>query len=132
MDISSIMHATQIKNILNENQRHEAVINDFQSILDKAMNDQSAIDSKALKEACEAFESYFIQMMFREMRKTSFRDKNSFIPLTNAEKIFTEMMDEETAKAAAKAGGSIAKNFSSSLHCQTSSSDTDKRRIIGF
>ena len=107
MDIvASVMnHNNNLFNFKTENQRHETILNDFQSILDKAVNDQSKADNKILREAVETFEAYFLQMMFREMRKTSFDNGNSFIPKSNAEKIFTDMLDEETAKSAARSGG---------------------------
>jgi len=58
---------------------------------------------EAVQYAAEAFESYFIQMMLTEMRRTIPDDK-SFIPKSHAERIFTEMLDEEIAKEAARAG----------------------------
>ena len=61
-------------------------------------------DKKQLMEACESFESYFLQMLFREMRKT-LSDEDGLIPKSNAEKIFTDLLDEETSKNAARAGG---------------------------
>ena len=58
---------------------------------------------EAIQYAAEAFESYFIQMMLREMRRTV-PDDQGFIPKSQAERIFTEMLDEEIAKEAARAG----------------------------
>ena len=57
-----------------------------------------------IKDAAEAFESYFIQIMLREMRKTIPEDQG-FIPTSTAERIFTEMLDEEIAKDVARSGG---------------------------
>jgi flagellar protein FlgJ len=57
-----------------------------------------------LMAACESFESYFLQMMLREMRKTQLDDEG-FIPKGQAERIFTDLLDEERAKLAAKSGG---------------------------
>jgi flagellar protein FlgJ len=105
MDINSIVNNSQLYGFITENQRHETALSGFQSILDKALEDRDAVEDKALREACETFESYFLHMMFKEMRKTSFDDRGSFIPKSNAEKIFTDMMDEENAKIAAKSGG---------------------------
>ena len=61
-------------------------------------------DRAALKEAAIEFEAYFIQMMFRTMRQTIDRE-NSFMPQSQAEKIFEDMLFEEASKAAARAGG---------------------------
>ena len=63
-------------------------------------------EMEAIRYAAETFESYFIQMMFREMRRSSETlNENSFIPRSQAERIFTEMLDEETAISAAANGG---------------------------
>lgn len=59
---------------------------------------------EAIQYAAEAFESYFIQMMLREMRRT-IPDEGGLIPTSQAERIFTEMLDEEISKEAARAGG---------------------------
>lgn len=56
-----------------------------------------------LEKACADFESYFLQMMFREMRKTAV--EGGFMPKSQAENIFQDMLDEEYAKKSAKAGG---------------------------
>jgi len=42
--------------------------------------------------------------MFREMRRTTENEK-TFMPKSNAERIFTEMLDEEMSNKAAAAGG---------------------------
>ncbi|MCL2015711.1 MAG: rod-binding protein [Defluviitaleaceae bacterium] len=54
--------------------------------------------------AAEAFESYFLQIMLREMRNT-IPDDNGFIPRSQAERIFTDMLDEQIAREATTAGG---------------------------
>jgi len=64
----------------------------------------SAEERAAIQEAAEAFESYFIQMMLREMRNT-LSDEDGLIPKSRAEQIFTEMLDEEWAKEAARGRG---------------------------
>jgi flagellar protein FlgJ len=104
MDITGIMNH-EIRAFMNESQRHDATVSAFQSVLDRAMENRDAVEDKALREACESFESYFLQMMFREMRKTSFNADNGFFTKSQAEKLFTDMMDEEVSKAAAKTGG---------------------------
>ena len=61
-------------------------------------------EKRAIREAAEAFESYFIHIMLREMRRT-IPDEGGLIPRSQAEKIFTDMLDEELAKEAARGGG---------------------------
>ncbi|MFV0441121.1 MAG: rod-binding protein [Lachnospirales bacterium] len=55
-----------------------------------------------LKEACKEFESYFLQTVMKEMRKTIPEDENSLIKKSQGEKIFTDMLDEEYAKMSAE------------------------------
>jgi flagellar protein FlgJ len=62
----------------------------------------------AIRKAAVEFESFFLQMMFREMRKTTFNE-NGFLPKSNAEKIFTDMMDEQVANSSA--GGDWAGRY---------------------
>lgn len=62
-----------------------------------------AKDKEKLKTAAQEFESYFIQMMFKEMRNTVPTD--GLIPKSNAEQIFQSMLDEEVAASAAEGQG---------------------------
>ena len=64
----------------------------------------SDVERQAIQDAAEAFESYFLQIMLREMRRT-IPDDGGLIPKSQAEQIFTEMLDEEIAIEAARAGG---------------------------
>lgn len=60
----------------------------------------------ALKEATQAFESFFLQIMFREMRRTVPEPaENSVFERSHAERVFREMLDEEMAIMAANNGG---------------------------
>jgi len=67
-------------------------------------NGVSDEERQAIQEAAEAFESYFLQIMLSEMRRTIPED-GGIIPTSQAERIFTEMLDEEIAKEAARSGG---------------------------
>ncbi|MFP4697166.1 MAG: rod-binding protein [Eubacteriales bacterium] len=60
-------------------------------------------DNKELKDACEQFESYFINQMLKEMRKTV--PESGLIKESQGEKIFKDMLYEEYAKEAAKGQG---------------------------
>lgn len=73
----------------------------FQDALKKAAEEQ---DDEKLKYACEQFEGYFIQTIFKEMRKTV-DTSHSYIQMSNADNIYRDMLDEEYSKNAAKAGG---------------------------
>lgn len=63
-------------------------------------------DDEQLKEACVEFESYFLKMMLSSMRDT-INTEDSFIPQSNGEKIFQDMLDDEYAKKAAEGGNGI-------------------------
>lgn len=73
----------------------------FQSKLNNAVSNK---DDKDLKEACQEFESYFIQTMYKAMRKTV-NSSDGFIKKNQGEVIFQEMLDEENSKSAAMHGG---------------------------
>jgi flagellar protein FlgJ len=82
--------------------RHEeAMTASFTEVLEQAVASQ---DSAALRHAAQKFEGFFIQMMFKEMRK-SVPTGQGFMQPSNAELIFRDMLDEEHAKSAAAAGG---------------------------
>ncbi len=99
MEISSISDA-QITQMSAQIQQDEAKLGSFQSVLEQAVKDNNKAE---MRQACVEFESYFLQMMFKEMRKTI--SKDGFIPTSRAQEIFTEMLDEQYAKNSAKAGG---------------------------
>ena len=56
-----------------------------------------------LKDACKGFESMFIQLMWKEMRKTV--PENSLFGESNGEKIFRDMLDTEMSDRMSEAGG---------------------------
>ena len=58
---------------------------------------------KKLKDACKGFESMFIQLMWKEMRKTV--PENSLFGESNGEKIFRDMLDTEMSDRMSEAGG---------------------------
>ena len=83
-------------------QRINAEAESFAAVLERA---QAEKDDRQLRKACSDFESYFFQIMFREMRKTSFASSDGIFAKTYAQEMFEEMLDEEYSKQAAKAGG---------------------------
>jgi peptidoglycan hydrolase FlgJ len=60
-------------------------------------------EQKKLMSAAQDFESYFIYMLMKEMRKTV--NESPMFHGGNSEKIFTDMLDEELGKDMAKAPG---------------------------
>ena len=68
-----------------------------QSKLEKAYTEK---DDKELREACQEFEATFINMLFKEMRKTVSLGDSNFAMDT-----YQQMLDEEIAEAASKGNG---------------------------
>ncbi len=102
MNISSVIGnpATGLVNSLNMKGDADKV-NSFEDQLNSAVNSK---DDEQLKKACKGFESYFIQTMYKEMRKTTMSD-SSFMPKGQAEQMFQDMLDEENSKNATEGGG---------------------------
>ncbi len=66
-----------------------------------------AQDDEELKNACEQFEQYFINLMFKEMQKTVLKDnsENSMFKESQAEGIYKDFLYQEYAKGMTEAGG---------------------------
>ncbi len=107
MNIGSVVsdgYITQARTQLND---EISKTDNFQLQLEKAASEGK---KKELMDACVNFESYFIQMMYKEMRKTV-DTSGGILPKSSTEKIFEEMLDEEVSKNSAKAGGLGLANF---------------------
>ncbi|HAA25256.1 MAG TPA: flagellar biosynthesis protein FlgJ [Ruminiclostridium sp.] len=75
----------------------------FEEYLRKAYSDG---DKQKLKDACREFEALFMQLMYRQMKRTV--PKSDFLPESTARKIFEEMLDEELIDNAKERGVGIA------------------------
>ena len=73
------------------------------SILEKKANNLKEAEDKRLLEVCKEFESVFIHMMLKEMKKTV--PENDFIEKSQASKIFEDMHLEELSKEMSKGQG---------------------------
>ena len=60
-------------------------------------------DDAKLKETCQEFESLFINMMMKEMRKTV--PESELLSSSFATDTYQEMLDEEISKSASKGNG---------------------------
>ena len=99
MNISAVNAAPAVQS--GQIYKEQASEDGFKTALEAAVRQN---DDTQLRKACEGFESYFIQSMFREMRKTSLSTGGIF-EKSNAEKIFEDMLYEEYSKTAAAKGG---------------------------
>ena len=109
MDVSSILSSTvdsraaimQIQNQQSDFDNFQAIFNEM---VEREGNALEAAERVQIRKAAEMFESYFLNLMFRNMRSVNF-DEEGFIPRGNAERIFTEMLDEVISDQAAAQGG---------------------------
>lgn len=77
------------------------------SIVQKKMeNLQSKEDDKRLMDVCKEFESVFLYMMLKEMRKTV-PDNDGFVEKSQGTRIFEEMHLEELSKEMSKADNGL-------------------------
>ena len=86
-------------NIINQNK-------DPSLIQKKIENIQKHEDDKELMDACKEFESIFVYMMLKEMKKTV-PDNDGFIEKSQGTRIFEEMHLEELSKEMTKGERSI-------------------------
>jgi len=109
MEISNILSSTMdSRAAMMQVQNRESEFGRFQEVLERVLADpdRSVQDEERaqIRQAAEMFESYFLNLMFRNMRSVDF-DADGFIPRGNAERIFTEMLDEIVSDKAAAQGG---------------------------
>lgn len=69
-------------------------------------NLQSKEDDKRLMDVCKEFESVFLYMMLKEMRKTV-PDNDGFVEKSQGTRIFEEMHLEELSKEMSKADNGL-------------------------
>lgn len=62
-------------------------------------------NKEAIKEVCQEFESVFLNMLFKEMKKTV--PDGGLIPKSTATEIFEEMYIEEVSKEVSKRGDGL-------------------------
>ncbi len=86
---------------INNIKKEQAQVDNFKNTFDNAMKNDK---EEELKEACVKFESYFLNMMFKSMRKTVVSGGGLF-EKSNAQKIFEEGLDQELTKKMANEGG---------------------------
>ena len=107
MGINGLMSSNDARANAMQNNRHQVDIDRFTELLTQMLKDheegEEARRASIMKGARE-FEAYFIHLMFREMRRTTFNEQG-ILPKSNAEKMFTDMLDEEVSKSVANGRG---------------------------
>ena len=100
MNISAFSNAYHITQSRMAIENQQSRVDGFQSALEAAIAKE---DDKALKKACLEFESYFLYVMFKEMRKTINRTND--VLYSHTEELFQGLLDEEYGKSLSRAGG---------------------------
>ena len=112
MDITGVLSTASNRNAMVDSQRHDATVSElerFRDILQKSVEEcesRETIDRARIREAAEMFEAHFLQMLFREMRRTNFNE-NGFFSRDNAQNIWTDMLDEIMADQASQTNGGM-------------------------
>lgn len=105
IDMSSInSYSSDIITSAMKQKQEQQKVNSFEEELNKAAESN---DETKLKEACQEFESYFINYIFKQMQNSVYSINNGegLIRRSQGEEIFTEMLNEEYSKRATKQGG---------------------------
>lgn len=87
----------EIQNSLAQKQ-----ISEDQSFEDMLKKAYSSGDKEKLKSVCKEFESLFMQMMYKQMKRTV--PESELLPASSGREIFEEMLDEELIANAAERG----------------------------
>lgn len=99
---------------------------DFKKKLEAAAKSK---DESEIKEVCKQFESIFVNMLFKEMRKTV--QEGGLTEKSNARETFEGMLDEEMSKKITEAGGigladMMVKNFMNRYDQAEAPAETDE------
>ena len=107
MEIAGLVNTADARASAMNEVRLEAEMDRFRELLENTLagiRERDEAERVQIRKAAEMFESFFLHLMFREMRRTTFNEQGLF-PKSNAERIFTDMLDEEVSNAAARGGG---------------------------
>ena len=102
MEIKGI--GQELSGVYGSFQKDAAVEQKFKKILNQSIETVNQEEKdKELEEACKSFESYYVQRLFKEMRKTV--PDGGMFEKSNARDIYTEMLDEEYSKVVSEGPG---------------------------
>lgn len=102
MNISNSLLASQLNiNSISKNETSKLeTAKQFDEIYQKAVTEE---DQKKLKESAQEFETYFINQILQEMRKSM--PKSELFDESSTSEIYEDMIYEDMAKEISKAGG---------------------------
>ncbi|PKM94905.1 MAG: flagellar biosynthesis protein FlgJ [Firmicutes bacterium HGW-Firmicutes-1] len=115
IDVSNINNP--LSQYITSSTKETADQNAFEAILNEAVEKK---DSVKLKKACQEFEGYYLQQLFKEMRKTI--PDSGLLEKSQGRDIFEDMLYEEYSKNMSKGKGM---GLSEMLYRQLSKNITD-------
>lgn len=98
MDIKGI--GSELINTYTDSSSSKDVETKFETIFEAALESQ---DDAELQKACEEYEAYYVQNLFKEMKKTI--PKGGLFEDSNERDIFEDMLDEEYSKVISEGRG---------------------------
>jgi len=98
MEISNLNN--DLSNYINQTTKETSNQKEFEKLLDQAINKEN---EEEIKEACRQFESYFLNQLFNEMRKTI--PESELFEASHGRKIYEDMLFQEYADEASKGTG---------------------------
>lgn len=127
MDIKAV-NSINTQEISTKTSESPQDLGDFDALLEEA---KKTGDTTKLREATDALETVFINMMLKTMR-TSIPETEGFFKKSESEKTFQGMLDEAYAEKMSKAGGigisdMIFDQFEKSLY-----NEEDEKNVSSF
>lgn len=98
MDVKGI--GSDLLNTYTDSSNAKEVETKFETIFEAALESQ---DDQELQKAYEEYEAYYVQKLFKEMRKTI--PEGGMFEESNERNIFEDMLDEEYSKVISEARG---------------------------
>lgn len=95
MEIKGI--GSELTSLYSGNAASQASETQFKDVFEKALEQK---DDAKLREACDQFEAYFVQQLFKEMRKTI--PQGGLFENSNERGIYEGMLDEEYSNVISK------------------------------
>lgn len=98
MDISGINN--QLSQFITNSTKENIKQKNFETVINEAIKEE---DKEKLKNACQEFEGYFLQQLFKEMRKTI--PDSGLLEKSTGRDIYEDWLYEEYAKNISKGRG---------------------------
>ncbi len=121
--------STTVNGLNNDAAKIAQEANELEAFQDKLLQ---ANDDAELKEACDQFEEYFINLMFKSMEKTIPKDEseNAMFKESQGESITKDYLYQEYAKMMTEAGGiGLSKQMYDQMQVQNAAKVTTEQLL---